>query len=236
MHGTEDVNAPPACNACREGDRICIATTAAGNRIWPCDQCRRRHKKCVFEDTEADQKPANSGKKRRCIDGGSSDDPKGKRPRRQSSDSEETDIQDGRWVGEAHSSSSHIIPYIKKEMDKTVKNDSRGNVLDVANANEVAHMEAIPIIPAVKEAAEKAVRNEGRGNVRDADADRLARVETTLQELTETMTRTMTAVAEERRDRAVCDRTASETINIISKVMLKIVDAGTLPSGCKSEI
>lgn len=223
MHGTEDVNPPPACNACREGGRICIATTAAGNRIRPCDQCRRRHKKCIFEETEADQGPANSGKKRRCIDGGSSDDPKGKRPRRQSSDSEETDIQDGRWVGEAHSSSSHIIPYVKKEMDKAV-------------ANEVAHLEAIPITPAAKEAAEKAVRNEDRGNVRDADADRLARVETTLQELMETMTRTMTAVAEERRDRAVCDRTASETINIISKVMLKIVNAGTLPSGCKSEI
>ncbi|KAI6141595.1 hypothetical protein BKA82DRAFT_1004845 [Pisolithus tinctorius] len=69
--------------------------------------------------------------------------------------------------------------------------------------------------------------------VADASGDKSTRLETTLQELTQVITRNMTVISEERRERAECDRKTSETMNMMLKVMYKIMDASPLPSGSK---
>lgn len=78
------------------------------------------------------------------------------------------------------------------------------------------------------------VKVEDRRDVLEvADVDKSTRLETTLQELTQVITRNMTVISEERRERAECDRKTSETMNMMLKVMCKIIDASPLPSGSK---
>ncbi|KAI6154481.1 hypothetical protein EDD17DRAFT_1079944 [Pisolithus thermaeus] len=66
------------------------------------------------------------------------------------------------------------------------------------------------------------------------------RLETTLKELTmntaaltEAITRNMATIAEERRERAECDHRTTEMMNLMLKVMHKIVDAGSTSSVSK---
>ncbi|KAI6018232.1 hypothetical protein PISMIDRAFT_13707 [Pisolithus microcarpus 441] len=89
-----------------------------------------------------------------------------------------------------------------------------------------------------KKATEKALKDEEERGV--ADVIRPMHLETTLQELTtnttaltEAITRNMTAISEERRERAECDRKTSETMNLMLKVMYKIVDTGPIPSSSR---
>lgn len=88
---------------------------------------------------------------------------------------------------------------------------------------------------------DEALEDEGRRDMPEAaGVGRPTRLETTLRELTtnttaltEAITQNMTAILEERRERAECDRRTSETMNLMLKVVYKIVDAGDLPSASR---
>ncbi|KAI6154482.1 hypothetical protein EDD17DRAFT_1764920 [Pisolithus thermaeus] len=231
----------PTCLACRARNRTCVITTGAGNRNRRCDHCRRLHAKCVFEETEPDQVPGGLGKKRRHTGAPEdSDDPKGKKPRRQSGeDSEEIEILDGPWVEEEKVDPLYVMLDTKREVENVVKDDGGRNVVGTADVHPRPRLETKQVpTGGVNEATGRTVQDEGRGNMPGVtDAHRLARLETTLQEvaanttaLTEAVTRNMTAIAEERRERTEYDRKASETMNLMLKVMYKIVNAGSLPS------
>ncbi|KAI6106882.1 hypothetical protein EV401DRAFT_478214 [Pisolithus croceorrhizus] len=233
-------SAIPTCRACRVRNRSCVITVIAGNRNRRCDYCRRTLSECVFEETEPDQTPEDVGKRRRRTCREDSGDPKGKKPRRQpSEDSEEVEILDGPWVGEENVNSLQDTGGPKRDVENAVKNDGRRNTVGVAGVDSLTRLETEQVLAGgAKEASGKTVQDEGRGNMPEViDAHRLARLETTLQEvaanttaLTEAVTRNMTAIAEERRERTEYDRKTSETMNLMLKVMYKIVNAGSLPS------
>lgn len=224
----------PTCAACRARNRPCVITVIAGNRNRRCDYCRRTHSKCVFEETEADQTPEGAGKKRRRTGAEDSADPKGKKPRRQSS--EEIEIIDGPRVAEEKVSSLYVPVDVKRD---AVKNDGGRNVVGVTDVGPPTRLETIQVLSeGANETTGKTVQDEGRGNMPEvADAHKLARLETTLREvavnttaLTEAVTQNMTAIAEERRERMEHDRKTSETMNLMLKVMYKMVNTGPLPS------
>lgn len=230
----------PTCRACRARNRSCVITVISGNRNRRCDYCRRALSKCVFEETEPDQTPEDVGKKRRRTGAEGSGDPKGKKPRRQpSEDSEVIEILDGPWVGEENINSLQGTGDARRDVENAVKNDGGRNVVGVADVDPPARSETTQVSAGgTKEAKEKPVQDESREDMPEvADAHKFARLETTLQEvaanttaLTEAVTRNMTAIAEERRERTEYDRKTSETMNLMLKVMYKIVNAGPLPS------
>lgn len=224
----------PTCAACRAKNRLCVITVITGNKNRSCDYCRRTHSKCVFEGTEADQTPENAGTKRRRTGAEDSADPKGKKPRRQAS--EEIEIIDGPRVAEEKVSPLYVP--IDAKLD-AVKNDGRRNAVGVTDIGPPTRLETTQV-PAenVNETAGRTVQDEGRGNMPEvADAHKVARLETTLREvaanmaaLTEVVTRNMTAIAEERRERMEHDRKTSETMNLMLKIMYKMVNNGSLQS------
>lgn len=72
------------------------------------------------------------------------------------------------------------------------------------------------------------------------DVVRSTRLERSLKELTmntaaltEAITRNMAAIAEERRGRAECDHRTTEMMNLMLKVMHKIVDTGSISSASR---
>ncbi|KAI6011728.1 hypothetical protein EDC04DRAFT_2905308 [Pisolithus marmoratus] len=223
----------PACRACRAKKRTCVSTAAAGRRNRRCDHCRLRHAKCVFEETEAEQAPGSSvGKKRQRTVLDDLDDPKGKQPRRQSSEEIEA------LVGEEDVQLLHVRANAKRDTGNAVRNDSGSNVIGGTDTDRLSRSEAALINAEAEEATERTVLNESKGDVLEvADTDRLARLETMMQKfatdasaLMQAVTRTMTALAEEQRERAESNRKAFETINLMSKVIHKMVDAGLSPS------
>lgn len=227
----------PTCLACRARNRSCVITVTAGNRNRSCDHCRRLHSKCVFEETETGQTPEGAGKKRRCTGAEDSADPKGKKSRRQSGeDSAEIEIMDGPWVAEEKVSPLYVPVDVKPD---AIKNDGGRNVVGVADVGPPTRLETTQV-PAEgeNETMGKTVQDVGRRNMAEvADAHKVARLETTLREvaanttaLTEAVTQNMTAIAEERRERMEHDRRTSETMNLMLKVMYKMVNTGPLPS------
>ncbi|KAI5996737.1 hypothetical protein EDD15DRAFT_453970 [Pisolithus albus] len=91
-----------------------------------------------------------------------------------------------------------------------------------------------------KKATEEALKDEDERDIPGVGLVRPMHLQTTLQELTrnttaltEAITQNMTAISEERRERAECDRKTSETMNLMLKVMYKIVDTGPIPSSSR---